>query len=81
LAAYAGVFHSAELGVDYELTLEDGALQWRQRRYDARELRPVLPDTLTHGRFWFEFQRDDAGEVSGFTVSSMRARRVRFERR
>jgi len=80
LAAYAGVFHSDELGVDYELLVEDGELQWKQRRFDARPLKPVLEDTFVANGRWIAFTRDDDGSFDGFSVSSMRARRMRFER-
>lgn len=80
LSDYVGRYHSAELGVDYELSAEDGELRWSQRRFEPRPLRPVLPEVFSHGRFWFEFERDGAGSVTGFTVSSLRARRIRFER-
>jgi CubicO group peptidase (beta-lactamase class C family) len=80
LSKYVGLYQSRELVVDYRLTLDDGELKWRQRRYDPRSLRLLLEDTAVHGRFWFEFQRDGDGTVRGFTVSSVRARGMLFER-
>lgn len=80
LEAFAGDYHSRELGVDYELVIEDGELLWKQRRFDSRAMRPILPDTFIQGGRWFEFTRDADGTVDGFAVSSMRARRMRFER-
>lgn len=77
---FAGSFYSDELGADYRLAVEDGELHWSQRRYDPRPLRAVHEDMFIQGRFWFEFARDDDGAVSGFRVSSMRARGMRFER-
>ena len=77
---YAGRYRSDELDADYELTVEDGLLSWKQRRFDPRPLAPVLADLFVRGPFWFEFERDEDGAVSGFNVSSMRARRMRFVR-
>ena len=77
---YAGSYYSEELGVDYRLAIEDGELHWTQRRYDPCQLRAVHENTFVQGRFWYEFQRDGEGDVSGFTISSMRARGIRFER-
>ncbi len=80
LTAYAGHYHSEELGVDYELINANNELHWTQRRFEPRSLKPVLEDTFVRNGRWFEFERDANGAVSGFTVSSMRARGIRFER-
>ena len=80
LREYEGVYRSDELGASYDIVEKDGGLVWKQRRFDDRELVPMLEDVLIAGSFWFEFSRDRDGAVDGFAVSSMRARQMKFEK-
>lgn len=82
LAEYAGQYYSAEVVTDYQVRVEGGSLILAHRKLDDRTLEPTFADgfvvsnqgsgvTFVHGR---------AGRVSGFTMSSGRVRKVRFER-
>lgn len=80
LSRYAGVWSSAELGTDYRLALEDGALWAHHRKLDSVRLEP-----LSHGVFRMrgsiaDFRHDDAGRPVGFTLSSGRVWNVAFRR-
>jgi CubicO group peptidase (beta-lactamase class C family) len=81
LAAHAGEYRSDELFTFYRLEVVDGDLVARHFRTGATTFRPVAPDVFqapTFGRV--QFQRDDAGVVTGFTATSTRIRGLRFTR-
>jgi CubicO group peptidase (beta-lactamase class C family) len=80
LEAYAGAYHSAELDVDYELSVADGRLVVRLRNTPEIRLQP-LGDDIFRGRWTFRFERDASGAVTGFTVDAGRVTDIRFERR
>jgi hypothetical protein len=79
LAAYAGNYHSAELGATYSVAARDTALSFRTGVTDALTLRPAYGDTFD-GDVMAEFTRDSAGRVTGVLVSTGRVRRIRFEK-
>ena len=80
--AYAGVYYSEELEIYYALAMEDSALVLRHRRLDDIKLNPTKKDVFSGGFPVAEvsFERDKDGRVTGFTVSNVRTRGVRFER-
>ncbi len=83
LEVYAGLYHSPELSTLYTLAVEEGALVARHFRHGRTELKPSWPDRFRSGWWFFRslrFERDDAGRVTGFRVSSGRTLNVLFER-
>ena len=81
LAAYAGSYYSDDLAVEYTFRVEGGRLVLRNRKLGRIPLAPTFADGF-YGRAWyFTFRRDDAGAVSGFTVSTSRAWNIAFRRR
>ena len=78
LAAYAGTYHSEELGATYTVTVRDSALAFGTRWANDVVLRPTTADTFA-GQFVVAFTRR-GGRVDGLTMSSGRVRRVRFTR-
>ena len=80
LADFAGRFYSEELETFYDIVLEDGELVLHHRRLDRATLTPGEEDRFSGGNFSFEFERDRNGQVSGFYLSNVRTRDVRFAR-
>ncbi len=82
LQQYAGVYHNEELQVDYELAVEDGALILNRRLDPKGEMTEEAPGKWSAGSWDFVFLRDDvSGGVTGFVISTGRAREVKFLRK
>ena len=80
LAEYTGTYHSDELGIAYEFFVRDGKLLLRHRKRDGVTLAPTMADRFGYGGQGITFTRDRGAKIDGFTMSSGRVRRVRFER-
>jgi hypothetical protein len=80
LAEYVGDYASEELQVTHKVVLEHGKLYVRYRSAPKDPLRPGLRDMFWVGAITLRFTRDDAGQVSGFTVDAGRARNICFVR-
>jgi CubicO group peptidase (beta-lactamase class C family) len=80
LEAFAGPYHSEELGTDYRLALEDGALWFHHRKLESQRLTPTFRDAFMIRGASASFTRDSAGRVDGFTLSDGRVWNVRFVR-
>ena len=78
LAEYAGAYHSADLDVVYRLRSEDRRLILRHRKLGDVRLTPTFDDGFYGGGWYLTFDRARDGRVRGFTMSSPRARKVRF---
>ncbi|MCY4661851.1 MAG: serine hydrolase [Acidobacteria bacterium] len=78
LAEYGGTYHSADLGVSYRLRAEGRRLTLRHRKLGEIRLTPTFDDGFYGGGWYLTFGRGPAGDVAGFTMSSPRARKVRF---
>ncbi len=81
LTPYEGIYHNEELQVDYELTVEDGSLKLIRRLSPRGVMNEEAHDKWRAGSWDFVFQRDDEGRVTGFLVSTGRAREVEFVRK
>ena len=76
--AYAGSYYSDDLAVGYTFRVESGRLVLWNRKLGRIPLAPTFADGF-YARGWsFTFRRDDAGAVSGFTVSTSRAWNIVF---
>ena len=62
----------------YRLRAEGRRLTLRHRKLGEIRLTPTFDDGFYGGGWYLTFGRDPAGEVAGFTMSSPRARKVRF---
>ena len=81
LAEYAGSYYSDDLGVGYSFRVEDDRLILWNRKLGRIPLAPTFADGF-HGAGWyFTFRRDDAGTITGFTVSTSRAWNIPFRKR
>ena len=78
LAAYAGSYYSDDLAVGYTLRVEAGRLVLWNRKLGRIPLAPTFADGFYARGWYFTFRRDDAGAVSGFTVSTSRAWNIAF---
>ena len=83
LADYAGVYVSPDLGTTWRVTVRDGALHLGGAPGVLAPQRAWGGDLFTDrdGYMLVAFRRDGAGRVTGFTVSTPRARGMSFERR
>ncbi|MCB0636655.1 MAG: serine hydrolase, partial [Lewinella sp.] len=83
LAEFTGDFYCDELQVIYTLFLEEDKLKARQFNAEDIGLSPTEADTFTGDKFYvgsLAFTRDEAGKVTGFTVSNGRTKGVVFTR-
>jgi hypothetical protein len=80
LEAYVGSYHSEELGADYTFRVEDDKLVLRNRKIGKKELETTYKDGFTFQGYAMTFTRTESGRVDGFTLSSGRVRRVRFDK-
>jgi CubicO group peptidase (beta-lactamase class C family) len=78
LAEYAGAYESEELKVTYTLTVVDGKLYYQRRRAPRTALSPARKDVFVAGGLGFNFLRDEASRISGFTLDAGRVRNLRF---
>ena len=82
LAEFAGTYFSEELDVTYRLEVEKSDLRVRIRTAPLRTLEPASRDSFTGpGATQFEFRRDAAGKITGFSLSAGRIRNVQFTRK
>ncbi len=80
LRRYAGEYRSDELDVIYNVVvLPEGRLATSKRKFQPRPLEMVQLDTFS-GDGTVTFTRAPSGEVTGFTISTGRVRRLSFTR-
>ena len=80
LAPFVGTYYSAELAVQYTFIADKGRLLLRQRRLGTLALIPTYPYGFFTSGFYLAFTHDAEGTVTGFTMSTERAWKVRFDR-
>ncbi len=81
LKSYSGSYHNEELEVDYKLTVEDASLKLNRRLSPGGAMTEDEKDKWSAGSWEFVFRRDDDQGITGFVVSTGRAREVEFIRR
>ena len=79
LATYAGEYESVELDTRWRLVVDGTQLLLHPHRGDALPLSPAFADAFT-GSGLLRFQRNDAGDITGFEVNIGRARGIGFRR-
>jgi hypothetical protein len=80
LAAYAGRYWSDEVGAEYRVRVQDGALVLTRRRSDPIVLEPTYADAFAAGGVLYRFSRQ-GGRVAEMLVDAGRIRSLRFVRR
>ena len=79
LADYTGTYYSEELDTAYRILLEGGKLILRVKNSDDNPLLPQFADAFTDASMSLiiRFTRGQQGRVSGFSLSSAHARKLR----
>ena len=80
---YLGTYWSEELGTEYRIEADTGqaTLALVHRKRDTDRFRAAFEDGFWSGGDWLTFERDSSGGVVGFSWSTGRVRKVKFERR
>lgn len=89
LAEVTGDYWSEELAVPYEIVRDGGedgeTIAVRRRKFPDSTFRPLAEDVFGRGSLdWgsvLRFQRDEAGAVTGFTMTAGRIRNLAFTKR
>jgi CubicO group peptidase (beta-lactamase class C family) len=79
-AEYTGTFWSDDLGAEYRVELSNGRLRMWTRKRGALGMTPRADDRFSAGNLQVSFTRDASGRIDGFTASTGRVRKVRFDR-
>ena len=77
LAEYAGTYTSPELGLTFQMVVQNDALVVKRRLQSDWTLAPTFADAFSNAGNWV-FTRDAKGKVNGVLLSQGRIRRVRF---
>jgi CubicO group peptidase (beta-lactamase class C family) len=80
LADYAGQYRSSELDATYHLSINQGSLMLRNNWNPPVRLIPIARDEFEGEGSNIVFHRDANHRVSGFSVFTIRARNVGFEK-
>lgn len=83
LMEFTGRYVSDEIQTIYNIALEDSSLVLKNYQMDDMGMNPGNIDEFSVGfpLGSLEFQRNETGEIKGFTASNGRTRGVRFEKR
>ena len=81
LREFTGSYESEELLAQYEIDAEAEHLLLKRRKFNPVTLLPAGEDCFATDDQRLEFQRDNTGAVSGFTIGAARVRGIRFQRR
>lgn len=79
LAGFAGEYESVELDTSWRLAVDGTELNLHPRRGDPLPLSPAFADAFT-GSGVMLFQRNDEGDITGFSVNIGRTRGLDFRR-
>jgi len=81
LTAYSGDYRSAELDATYTLKAEQGGLALRNGWNPAEKLTPLTKDEFESEEYGtIVFRRDGNGRVNGFSVNTVEARDIGFDK-
>ncbi len=78
LQPFAGRYYGEEVDNTYTISLRGDTLHLRWRKSPDLTLRPAFADAFALGGTVLRFQRDVAGQVTGFRLSGGRVRHLRF---
>ena len=81
LAAFAGTYASADLGVDFTIAVKDSGLVVRPPRTDERLVSPLVADGFAGELGVLRFQRNARRAITGFTLSTSRTLSLPFTRK
>lgn len=80
LTQYGGTYYNDELDTEYKLIVEEGELILERRLSPSGAMDHEKNDKWSIASWEIEFYRDDADAISGFTLSTGRAKDVDFEK-
>ena len=80
MAAFAGLYRSAELDTTYKLSISMGNLTLRNRGDPALKLIPIMQSEFDSEIGTLVFHRDADHRISGLSMFSPNTRKVRFEK-
>ena len=80
LLTFVGSYYSRELGVQYLLSVQGSQLFLRHRRLGTQVLTPTYARGFFTSGFYLAFSQSADGVVDGFTMSTQRAWKIRFDR-
>ncbi len=89
LVAYDGRYYSPELDLYWTVALDGDHLTVQRRKYNDSQLSPLFEDTFRDDwtplmgyptSYVLQFKRNNAGEITGLSVSGNGVRQLRFER-
>ncbi|MEO8657347.1 MAG: serine hydrolase domain-containing protein [Bryobacteraceae bacterium] len=78
LTEYEGSYVSAEIDPVYRIVNEDGQLILKRLKSKPSKLQPTLTDYFSGPNGDLHFQRDSAGNITGFLLNSGRIKNFRF---
>ena len=81
LPPFVGHYESRELGIVYTFHIENGHLALWHRKFGSVRLTPTYDRGFYGDGLYLQFDPAVEGTVAGFTASTPRAWKVRFERR
>ncbi len=81
LAPYEGTYYNDELQVEYNLVVDEGSLKLQRRLPPNGVMTEDEKDVWSIASWEFVFQRDEEDRITGFLVSTGRAREVEFVRK
>jgi CubicO group peptidase (beta-lactamase class C family) len=80
LQPFGGTYRNDELPVEYKLTVEEAGLKLHRRNNPEGFMNEEAEDKWRAGSWNFVFERGNNGEITGFVVSTGRAREVEFRK-
>jgi len=82
LKAYTGNFYSNELETSYKIGLKDGKLYVYHSRFGEFDVQLLKKDVLSwSGMAISKYQRNENGDILGFTITMNRIRNLWFEKK
>jgi hypothetical protein len=85
LSEFSGDFYSEELLTTIKIKVVDNKLIICQKRLDDKILTMANSKDIFKGEYWFPFEmkflRDENKQITGYKISSDRARNILFEKK
>lgn len=78
-AELAGTYYSPEIDAEYTIAVNDGAAEVTRPNTKPDALEPIHGDWFRAG-FRYRFERDAAGNITGFRISAGRVKNILFQK-
>ncbi|MCJ7622460.1 MAG: beta-lactamase family protein [Anaerolineaceae bacterium] len=80
LQEYSGNYYSKELGITYNLKVDENKLIMSPKLQYLSPLKPTIKDLFSAGMASFQFHRDIQDRIIGFGINAGRVKDIRFEK-